>query len=108
MEVRVTVPRATPLVTSFIYKIPIGKVTTMAPNAGKKKGGNEVTITGETFVQTSTVLFGDTAGTKVTFVSPTELKATTPPNEPGAVDVRVDNGSEIVGVLNNGYTYETN
>jgi IPT/TIG domain len=108
VEVRVTVPRATPLVTSFTYKVPIGKVTTSAPNAGPKKGGNEVTITGEKFVQTSTVLFGDTAATKVTFVSPTELKATTPPNEPGPVDIRVDNGTDIVGVLNRGYTYEPN
>ena len=108
VEVRVTVPRATPLVSNFTYKVPIGKVTKSVPNAGPKKGGDDVIITGEKFVQTSTVLFGDTAARKVTFVSPTELKATTPPNESGAVDVRVDTGNDIVGVLNDGYVYETN
>jgi hypothetical protein len=106
VEVRVVAPGMAPAVSTFTYKVPIGKVTDLKPTTGPKSGGHEVKITGDRFSKTSTVLFGDRPATRVTFASATELQVTTPSNDSGAVDVRVDNGNDIVGVLNNGYTYE--
>jgi hypothetical protein len=43
----------------------------------------------------------------MTFQNDKELKAVAPSGEPGGVDVRVDTGNDIVGVLHDGYTYES-
>ena len=66
----------------------VGKVTAVTPSAGPKQGRNHVTITGDKFLQTSSIVFGETSATKVTFVSPPELKRR-PAERAGALAVRV-------------------
>jgi hypothetical protein len=57
---------------------------------GPSVGGNTVTINGSGFTSGSTVAFGDTAATSVTFVSSTELTVSAPAGTAGAtVDVKV-------------------
>lgn len=75
----------------FSYSVPA--VTAIVPNAGAPAGGTEVTITGTNFTSAATVHFGAVTVTPV-FVSPIELKATTPAvTLPQVVDVRVTTGS---------------
>jgi hypothetical protein len=66
-------------------------VSTVTPTNGPKTGGTTVTITGEYFTSTSTVLFGSTPAASVTVTSANSLTAVSPPHAPGKVDVRVTN-----------------
>ncbi|MFQ5844767.1 MAG: IPT/TIG domain-containing protein, partial [Planctomycetota bacterium] len=68
-------------------------------------GGDEVQLVGSRFTPNSRVRFGTLAAGRVTFVSDTELRATTPAGPPGAVDVTVqdDGGNETT--LAAGLTY---
>jgi hypothetical protein len=63
-------------------------VTAISPNGGKSAAGTAVTITGTNFVSGATVLFGGTAASSVTVVSPTTITAKSPAGT-GAVNVTV-------------------
>ncbi|HEY3842830.1 MAG TPA: IPT/TIG domain-containing protein [Acidimicrobiales bacterium] len=65
-------------------------VTAVSPSSGLPVGGTHVTISGRNFRPTSTVLFGTTPATNVTFVNTSTMTATSPPGT-GTVDVRVTN-----------------
>jgi hypothetical protein len=100
--------------TSFTYtEIRYGRVTlaggpivtSVAPSSGPAAGGTAVTITGTDFVSGATVTFGGTAATGVTFVSSTQIDATTPAHAAGAVDVTVTNPDTVSGTFIDGYTY---
>jgi hypothetical protein len=80
-------------------------VTSVAPSSGPTAGGTAVTITGTNFVSGATVTFGGTAATGVTFVSATQIDATTPAHAAGAVDVTVTNPDTQSGTFIDGYTY---
>ena len=58
-------------------------VDSIAPTTGPKAGGTVVTITGSGFTADSTVTFAGHPAAAVTFVSPTQLNATSPPHKPG-------------------------
>ena len=62
-------------------------VTQVSPVIGPIAGGNTVTITGIGFTSGSTVSFGTTAATSVTFVSSTTLTAVAPAHSTGQVSV---------------------
>lgn len=66
-------------------------VTSVTPNSGSELGGATVTILGANFCDTTvpTVHFGNNLASGVTFISPTELMATTPAGAEGIVDVTV-------------------
>ena len=78
-EGRVTVFTPTPLATE------------VAPGVGPAAGGTEVTVTGVNFVNVRGVTFGSTPAASTTVVSPTTIRATSPPGAPGSVHVRVTN-----------------
>lgn len=82
-------------------------VTNVDPAGGPAAGGTEVTVKGTGFTTTSTVKFGATAATNVTFVSPTELKARAPAGAAGStVDVTVTTaGVTSATSYADGYTY---
>lgn len=82
----------------------IPRVTSVSPASGTTLGGTAVTVTGANFSAGATVIFGGTAATQVTTVSPTSITATTPQHAAGAVDVVVTlNGQS--GSLPGGYTF---
>jgi IPT/TIG domain len=64
-------------------------VKNVSPNAGSTAGGNTVTINGTNFLLGTSVKFGATASSLVTFVSATQLKAVAPAHAAGTVDVTV-------------------
>ncbi len=69
--------------------------TTMDKRTGKAGGGDEVTIRGNGFSNTTTVSFGGvTAIVKTTTVSPTSITVVTPAHAPGDVDVEVKSGNQ--------------
>jgi len=82
-------------------------ITGISPNSGSTAGGTQVTISGSNFVSGATVQFGGTAGNAVTFVSATQLKATTPAHAAGAVTVVVTNPSSSASTPFSSFTYTT-
>jgi hypothetical protein len=80
------------------------KVTAIEPASGADAGGTVVTITGEHFTSSATVRIGGTAAAGVTYVSATELRATTPAGTAGPADVVVTVGS-LAGTLQGAFTY---
>lgn len=87
---------------------PAPTVLSVSPDNGTTLGGTAVTITGASFVATPTsVTFGGSACTSVTFVSSTSLTCTTPAHAAGAVNVVVTNPDAQTGTGTAVYTYAT-
>jgi hypothetical protein len=80
-------------------------VTSVNPIGGPLAGGTPVTISGTGFQSGATVKFGAASATNVTFVSATQITATTPAHAAGAVNVVVTNPDTQFGTLTNGYLY---
>jgi hypothetical protein len=80
-------------------------ITSVSPSSGSVSGGTSVTITGTNFASGATVTFGETAATKVTFISSTSITATTPAQAAGGVNVVVTNSNGLSGTLSNGFIY---
>src|SRR5580698_6378680 len=86
---------------------PLPAVTSVSPNVGVAAGGGSVTVTGSGFTGATGVLFGTTAATNVTVVSPNQVSATVPAHAAGVVDVQVVGAfgnSPVVAVDH--YTYQ--
>lgn len=74
----------------YTYTVtPAPTVTKVSPSSGSRSGGTRVTITGSHFYLVSQVTFGDVPGTKVTLLSSTQLKVTTPAHAKATVSVQV-------------------
>jgi large repetitive protein len=73
----------------FTYTGVAPVVTSITPTSGSVAGGTTVTITGTGFTSASTVRFGTTAGTSMTFVSDTQITIRSPARAAGLVDIRV-------------------
>ncbi len=90
VDVTVTTAAGTSTISpadQFTYLFP-PTVTGVSPNTGPFSGGTSVTISGTNFTPSTTVKFGNTPSSSVTFVSSTELIAISPPGS-GTVDVTV-------------------
>jgi len=72
-------------------------VSSVSPNNGPAVGGTGVTITGTKFTAGATVTFAGTAATNVVVVSGTQITATSPAGNAGAVTVTVTNPVGRVG-----------
>jgi IPT/TIG domain len=94
VDITVTTGTATSASTTtdkFTY-LPV--VTSVIPASGAAHGGTFVTITGSGFTPSSSVDFGGTPATKVSFISSTEITATAPASPTlGPVDVTVTTGT---------------
>jgi hypothetical protein len=92
---------ATPLTSSLLPACGYGSVgyggssaptvSNVTPNNGSTAGGTTVTITGSGFCTATAVNFGSTAAASFQIVSDTEIKAVTPAEAAGTVDVTVTN-----------------
>jgi hypothetical protein len=124
-EVRVTVPpRATPgavevsiqnpgsdpvvLGKAFRYEaLPAPKVTSVAPNRGRVRGGSELSVTGESFVSGTIVLFGTEEISAVKLVDSGTIDLKTPPGTHGQwVDVGVRNPDGKQAVVRRAFMYD--
>ena len=82
-------------------KTPI--ILKMTPVNGLVTGGTHVTVDGMNLTADCTLAFGGAMATS-TFVSPSQITATTPPHAAGAVDVVLSCGTNVVR-LDDGFTY---
>jgi hypothetical protein len=112
VNVSVTNPSAqmAALTNGFLYQYPTPTITTISPTVSSTKGGTVITITGTNFLSGATVSFGPNNATNVTFVSKTQLKATTPASTlssvEGTVSVFVTNPDNQYATLTEGLTYD--
>src|SRR2546425_837097 len=85
--------RATTAAAHYMYTAPPPPtVTGVSPTSGPTSGGTAITISGTNFDATATVTVGGAVATGVSFVSATQLSATTPAHVAGAADVVVTVG----------------
>ena len=124
-EVRVTVPpRATPgavdvsiqnpgsdevvLAKAFRYEpLPAPKVTSVAPNRGRLRGGTELSVIGEGFVTGTIVLFGTQEISAVKLVDARTIDLKTPPGKHEQwVDVGVRNPDGKQAVMRRAFMYD--
>jgi len=80
------------------------RVTSVSPTSGADSGGNTVTITGDYFSTSPVVKIGGSPALNVTYISSTELRATTPAGAVGPADITVTVGT-LTGTLAGGFTY---
>jgi hypothetical protein len=69
--------------------IPKPSVQSVSPSSGMGSGGTVVTITGSYLKRTQRVLFGSTPGKKLTILSPSKVRVTSPGHTPTTVRVTV-------------------
>jgi hypothetical protein len=79
--------------------------TSVSPLSGPTSGGTVITVTGTGFVSGATIAIGGTAATGVTFLSATQLRATTPAKAAGGYSVIVRNPSGQTANTPVGFTY---
>ncbi len=79
-------------------------VTSVTPSSGPIAGGTTVTIIGTNLTDTSSVMFGDFAGTSVTVVDATSVTVVTPAQAAGVVDVVLTTPGGSVSITN-GFRY---
>jgi hypothetical protein len=83
------------------------KISSIAPDHVRAKGGGEITILGEGFVKTTVVLLDGVEAPKVTHVDATTLDVTTPAGKHGkAVDVTVRNPDGKQDVARRAFMYD--
>ena len=106
-SVQVTNPDAqsATLANAFTYVNAGPSLSSVAPGSGPAAGGTVLTITGSGFIGGATVRVGGVAATNVTFVSATQVKATTPAGTAGAVSVQVINPDAQSASRGNAFTY---
>jgi len=90
------------------YMPPVAVVptlTSISPASGPSTGGTTITLAGTNFVSGATVLVNGIPATGVTFVSATQVRATTPAGSAGARTVQVTNPSGQSASLAGAFTY---
>ncbi len=96
----------------------VSTVVSISPSAGSETGGTDLTITGTNFVagdslgvvvggNLASVVAEDNFASNVTWASPTQITATTPPGTAGDVDVVVVNGDGQIAIAEGAFTYVT-
>jgi hypothetical protein len=107
VDVTVTNPdsQSATLANAYTYADALA-ITAVSPAEGPVTGGTIVTITGTSFRSSASVSFDGVAAAAVTFVSSTELQATTPAHVAGPVDIVVTQRRPRESVtLTTGFTY---
>lgn len=94
VDVTVTCGSATSkLVNGYGYTTGKPRINAVAPAQGATGGGTAVTIYGSGFVDSMQVYFGGKQATEVTTLDSGRLRAKTPSNDPGPVNVSVVHGA---------------
>lgn len=109
VDVTVTTPGGTsPAIPAdrFTYTSAPPVISGLDTNAGPTAGGNAVTISGSNFTTSATVSFGNSVGSSVTVVSPTQIIVVAPAGSPGMVHITVTtpDGTSATGPSDE-YTY---
>jgi uncharacterized repeat protein (TIGR01451 family) len=84
---------------------PAPVVERVEPAEGPESGGTAITVVGDNFDDETTVELGGAACLDVVFVTAGQLQCTTPPGDPGPVDVVVTTADGQQAVRPGGFTY---
>ncbi len=121
-SVRATTPASTPGSVDVTLRNPDGQAGTLRsgftfsappapglvridPASGTAKGGTRVRLFGSNFQSGIMVRFGGQLATGVSFITTSEVQATTPASAAGAADVQVTNPDGQSGILRAAFTY---
>ncbi len=85
---------------------PLPGVSSLSPASGPAAGGTSVTIQGQDFTGTTAVSFGGTPSASFNVDSDAQITAVSPPGQPGAVDVGIENPGASPTVAADQFTYE--
>lgn len=96
--------QASTLTGAFTFD-PAPTLVSSSPTTGSTAGGTPVTLIGTGFLGGATVLFGASAATTVTLISPTELTAITPAHAVGVVSITVRNADNQSAELARAYRF---
>jgi hypothetical protein len=80
-------------------------LTSVSPTSGPAGGGTVITLTGTNFASGATVRVNGVAATAVTYLSATQVRATTPAGTAGARTVQITLPSGQSASLSNAFTY---
>ena len=80
-------------------------LTSVSPASGPTSGGTVITLTGTNFASGASVLVNGAAATSVTFLSATQVRATTPAGAAGARTVQITLPSGQSASLSSAFTY---
>ena len=80
-------------------------IASLSPTSGPTSGGTQITLRGTNFVSGATLRVGGVAATGVSFVSSTELRATTPAGTAGSQEVQMTNPNGQSATWPTGFTY---
>jgi hypothetical protein len=80
-------------------------LSSISPTSGPSVGGTVITLTGTNFATGGTVRVNGVAATAFTFVSATQVRATTPAGSAGARTVQITNPDGQSASLANAFTY---
>ncbi|HEX2060173.1 MAG TPA: IPT/TIG domain-containing protein, partial [Thermoanaerobaculia bacterium] len=106
VDVVVTIgPSTYTAANAYRFLDPPPTISNVTPAQGPDTGGTVVTLTGTGFQSGANVFFGGIAASNVSFVSATQLTATTAPGLAGLVAVSVKNPDDQAGSLPNAFTY---
>ena len=94
VDVRVATPFGESPISSvdhytYVAANGVPSVTSVSPDVGPTGGGAQVTIQGSNLCGATAVSFGADPAAAFAVVSPSEISATSPPGEPGTVNVEV-------------------
>ncbi len=89
---------------AFEYKVNPAIITAVTPRWGDPAGGTPVVLTGQNFSADTSIFFGNKPLVDQNFISQTEIRGKTPPNNEGPVDVIAIKGG-VQTVLEDGFTY---
>ena len=82
------------------------EVDSVEPDSGPTRGGEQVTVTGEHFIDGTTILFGDKECRDVEIKSETEIHCVTPVHDAGEVEVKGAHPDRDSGNRTATYTYD--
>ncbi|GIW71018.1 MAG: hypothetical protein KatS3mg102_0560 [Planctomycetota bacterium] len=104
-DVRVDNPdgSADVLAGGYSYRPP--SLSSLSPSAGSTTGGTWVRLFGDDLPPNSTVTFGNLPASAVSFVSQTEVRASTPAGAPGAVTVTLRTPDGLTTSLAAAFSY---
>jgi hypothetical protein len=96
-----------PVTLTVTQSVPLKPlVTSVSPAVGSAAGGAKVVISGTGFVTGTSVMFGSTAATSVTVLTPNVLTATAPAGTPGMSTVTVQIPGGSASTLANAFVYQ--
>ena len=95
----------------FFYKIYVQPATVgnIYPSSGSEKGGTNVTLSGDGFIQLGQLscIFDNVYSVSAEWIAPSAITCLTPAHQPGVVSVEVSDNGQQTCLGSTNFTYQT-